>query len=339
MMLAAAMRALNTFSITAGDNGTADPTINAAELQAPGTVNNGVRALMARLAALWRGVSGAITLGGTASAMTFTSPSGHALTSIAAPLVIWAKAAANNTGALTLNPDGLGATAVKRQDGSALEADDIVAGGVYGFAFDGTNFKLLNPEQAGEMADHIAAADPHTQYVLSSEIGSAVQAYHVNLAQLAGLSLVADRLPYANGTNTLALATLTSFGRSLIDDADAAAGRTTLGVVIGTNVQAYHVNLAQLAGLSLIADRLPYADGTNTLALTTLTSFGRSLIDDANAAAGRTTLGVVIGTDVQAYSAKLAAFAASSVITGTITVSTSAPSGGSDGDIWLERAA
>jgi hypothetical protein len=56
------------------------------------------------------------------------------------------------------------------------------------------------------------------------------QAVHANLTAFAGLTLVAERLPYANGSGTLALATFTAAGRALIDDADAAAQRATLGL-------------------------------------------------------------------------------------------------------------
>ncbi|MDN2578959.1 hypothetical protein [Aquibium sp. ELW1220] len=56
------------------------------------------------------------------------------------------------------------------------------------------------------------------------------QPLDATLTALAGLATVADRLPYSTGADTFALATFTAFGRSLVDDADAAAGRTTLGL-------------------------------------------------------------------------------------------------------------
>lgn len=95
-----------------------------------------------------------------------------------------------------------------------------------------------------------------------------------------------------------------------------ATARTGLGLVIGTDVQAQNANLAQLAGLTLVADRLPYANGAGTLTLATFTAAGRALVDDADATAQRATLGVVIGTNVQAFSSELTAMAAALTATG-----------------------
>ena len=112
------------------------------------------------------------------------------------------------------------------------------------------------------------------------------------LQALAGLTSAADKGIQFTGSGTAATYDLTAAGKALLDDADASAQRTTMGVAIGSDVQAYDAGLASIAGLTTAANKVIYTTGSDTYAVADFTAFGRSLVDDADAAAARTTLGL-----------------------------------------------
>lgn len=129
---------------------------------------------------------------------------------------------------------------------------------------------------------------------LGLTIGLNTQAYNAVLTSIAAQTWAADKIAYGTSSSAVSLTTLSSFMRTVIDDVDAAAAQATLGLVIGTNVQAYNANLAAIAGLTSAADKLPYFTGSGAAAVTTLSSFMRTVLDDADAATARATLGVQV---------------------------------------------
>ena len=109
--------------------------------------------------------------------------------------------------------------------------------------------------------------------------------------------------PVDSDLTAIAALSTTAFGRSFLDRADAAAGRTLLG--LGT------------AATSASGDFQPVDSDLTAIAALTTTAYGRSVLEAANAAALRTLAGVVIGTNVQAWDADLDTLAANNAGTTT----------------------
>lgn len=94
-----------------------------------------------------------VTSGGAGNAYTLTnSPVELALI----PLKLYTFIANHTcTGASTLNIDGLGATAIVRANGTALQANDIVNGQVCVVFYDGTQFQLVSDRPANASAIYL----------------------------------------------------------------------------------------------------------------------------------------------------------------------------------------
>lgn len=200
---------------------------------------------------------------------------------------------------------------------TALAGLTSVADRVAYFTGSGTAALATLTSFARTLIDDVDAAAMRT--TLGLVIGTNVQALDAFLTSIAALGTAADRLIYTTGVDTAAEAVLTSFARTLLDDTTQAAMRTTLGLTPGTDVQAFDAELAAIAGLTSAADRVPYFTGSGAASLATFTAFGRSIVDDADSTAGRVTLGVVIGTNVQAWDADLDALAALAATAGMLS--------------------
>lgn len=98
---------------------------------------------------------------------------------------------------------------------------------------------------AGTVAARSVAASGSGLSVASGDgvAGNPTISLTAALASIGGLTPAADRLPYYTGGSTADLAVLTAFGRSLLDDADAAAGRATLGLGTMATQNANNVNI------------------------------------------------------------------------------------------------
>lgn len=140
------------------------------------------------------------------------------------------------------------------------------------------------------------------EYVRNSDVGTTVTQFDAQLAAIAALTpTAAENLPYFTAVNAAALTSLTAFARSILDDANAAAVRATLG--LGTLAVLNTVGTTELTDDAVTYAKLQNVSSTDRLLGRSTagagdaeeilcTAAGRSLIGDASASGQRTTLGL-----------------------------------------------
>jgi len=109
--------------------------------------------------------SGEIKLAGVSGADTITATASPTLTAYTTGQMFNFVSVGANTGAVTLNIDGLGAKAVTKLGATALVASDIPSGAVVQVYYDGTQFQLIN----------LAAQSTNSINPLSTSLTSKIQ--------------------------------------------------------------------------------------------------------------------------------------------------------------------
>lgn len=179
------MASIYDWSTIAADNATADSGVNWAEGQAPSTVNNSARVMMQRNKELLNDIGGITAVAGTTNALTLTAAS--AFTAYENGLRVSFRAVADNTTAVTLNVNGIGAKPIVKFTTSgetALSGAEIQQTGiyeaVYSEALNGAAgaWLLLNPSPApsvvlAAIATSGSASDLSTGTVPNARISGA----------------------------------------------------------------------------------------------------------------------------------------------------------------------
>lgn len=152
----------------------------------------------------------------------------------------------------------------------------------------------------------ISDAVNNNEPVAKGQADTAYQPKDATLTSLAAVSTAANKVIYATGSDTFSTTDFTSYGRSVVGVADEAAFKALVNLEIGTDVQAYDAQLADIAGLTPTDNGIVIGNGTNFVV--------------ESGATARTSLGLAIGTDVQAYDAQLADIAGLSTTDGGFIV-------------------
>jgi microcystin-dependent protein len=293
------------WSRTAGTNATADGSINWAEGQAPSSVNDSARAMMAAAAKFRDDISGAIATGGTSTAYTASSYQVFDTLAHMDGAMIAFTPHTTSGATVTLNVDALGAKPLRASPSVELQGGSLVQGTPYVATYNNSDgaFYLQgfagNPYQIplGGLLPYIGTTAPNSAFVLP--FGQAIS--RTTYATL--FTLISTTFGAGDGSTTFNVPDLRGSILGGKDDMGGSArnlitnaGSGIVGTTLGASGGAQTIMLAQSA--------LPNVTLTWTQSTGTVPGIPNAAISNA----------------CTAGSGNASPFNASSMTTGTVTV-------------------
>ncbi len=151
----------------------------------------------------------------------------------------------------------------------------------------GSDPLTLSQSQVTSLTGDLAAKAPLASPTFTGTPAAPTAAASTNTTQVATTAFVRTEIAALVASAPGALDTLDELAAALGDDASFASTVTTsLG-----NKQPLDATLTALAGVTVAANELVYATGADAFAVTSLTAFARTVLDDADGAAVLATLG------------------------------------------------
>ena len=173
---------------------------------------------------------------GTANAIVITTP--LTMTSIPNGTPMNILVANNNTGATTINLDGIGATAATKNNGAALASGDLCANHQYSFIFNGSTWDLTSPSCTAPISGVSSFTGDGTVLSNSGSTGAVTATLATQSAHtvLAGPSSGSAAAPTFQTAPTIAVTNMTGTGAfNTSGNAGTATSAATLGACLEAN--------------------------------------------------------------------------------------------------------
>jgi hypothetical protein len=170
-------------------------------------------------------------IGSISGTDTITGSLSPAITAYASGQMFWFVAAADNTGAVTLNVNSLGAKNVTKNGSTALTAGEIKSGQTVAVIYDGTRFQIVNPVVIG-----LSGITTTTVTALGTNAGdSSTNGGLVAVGYNAGTAVTSGYGNTAVGYNSLKLATNGEYNVAVGIEAGDAISSGSYNTCVGTS--------------------------------------------------------------------------------------------------------